>query len=172
MNESSFIVIDSVKKQPKIALMQGYWSEVDMASFFYEHNYDWVGNLLPDREIELYKSSFPEVELSQSSKNNHLRVADLVNSTAKDQYRLVDMPLQKYWCYTQSLQVVGLGRIRFVVCFSNPQKKGGFAAFVTNRLDWSPGKVIKHWTQQYPIPNLRFSKKVLSMPVLQECRAT
>lgn len=171
MNESGFIIIDSAKNQPKIALMQGYWSEIDMVGFFNERNYDWVGNLLPDREFEFYKSSFPTVEFSRPNENNCLRVADFVNSTLKAQYCSVNTPLQKYWCYTKSLQIVGLGRIRFVVYFSNPQKKGDFVAFATNRLDWSPSKIIQYWTQKYPIPILRFSRKVLSMSARQELQA-
>lgn len=171
MDESSFIIMDSVKNQPKVALMQGYWSEVDMVGYFNERNYDWVGSLLPDRELELYKSSFRNVGSSHRSKSNCLRVADLVKSTPKSQYCLVNTPLQTYWCYTQSLGIVGLGRIRFVVYFSNPQKKGDFVAFATNRLDWAPGEVLKHWTQKYPMPILRFSRKVLNMPAPQELQA-
>lgn len=171
MDGSSFIVMDSVKNQPKVALMQGSWSEIDMVGFFNERNYDWVGSLSPDREFELYKSSFPKVECSQPNKNSCLRVTDLVRSTPKAQYCLVNTPLQKYWCYTQSLQIVGLGRIRFFVYFSNPQKKGNFVAFATNRLDWPPSKILKLWTQKYPMPILRLSRKVLRLPACQELQA-
>jgi hypothetical protein len=171
MKTSNFFLLEPVANQSKTYLMDGRWVAPEMVDYCNERNYDWIGLLQADREIELYRLSLPRVKRLKHQKSCNLAISDLVKLTCQAPYQAIRVSQNTYWSYTCSLQVVGFGKVRFVVYFSNPQKKGSFIAFATNRLDWSASKILQHWMQHHAAPTLTSSKKVLKMPYLEGFQA-
>ena len=56
-----------------------------------------------------------------------------------------------YWCFTRSVRVPGLGKVRLVISFENPQLTGTYAVLLTNRTDWSAKKILATYLQRWPI---------------------
>lgn len=111
---------------------------------------DWVGLLQHDQKVEVDNLSLLGAEDSYTRKGNELAIADIVNLTLQFSYQKISVFQQQYWSYTCCFHMFGLGRIRFVVCFDNPDKSGPFNAYITNRLDWSATRVSKHFLQYHP----------------------
>ena len=171
MRTSNFVLLEPAANQSKICLMDGRWVAPEMVDYCNERNYDWIGLLQADREIELYRLSLPRVKRLKRQRSCNMAISDLVKLTCPAPYQDIRVSQHTYWSYTCSLQVVGFGKVRFVVYFDNPQKKGSFIAFVTNRLDWSARKILQHWTQHHSVLTLKPSQKVLKMPHLRGLQA-
>jgi len=171
MKTSNFVLIESVASQPKIYLMDGRWVAPEMVDYCNERNYDWIGLLQPDREIEIYRLSLPRVKRLRRQNLRNLAISDLVQLTCQAPYQDINVSQHTYWSYTCSLQVTGFGKVRFVVYFDNKQKEGSFMAFVTNRLDWSATKILQHWMQHHSVPTRKPSQKVLKMPLPRGLKA-
>ncbi|NEQ97256.1 MAG: hypothetical protein F6K30_11115 [Cyanothece sp. SIO2G6] len=122
-------------------------SVLDVLSERYD---DWVGLLQPDQKFEVDNFSVLGTEDLLAKKSNELAIADIVNVTRRFSYQKISVFQRQYWSYTCCFHVSGLGRIRFVVCFDNPNKVGAFSAFISNRLDWSATRVTKHFLQYHP----------------------
>jgi hypothetical protein len=171
MRTSNFVLLESVANQSKIYLMDGRWVAPEMVDYCNERNYDWIGLLQADREIELFRLSLPRVKRLKCQRSCNMAISDLVKLTCQAPYQDIRVSQHTYWSYTCSLQVVGFGKVRFVVYFDNPQKKGSFIAFVTNRLDWSASKILQHWMRHHGTPTFKTSQKVLKMPHLEGLQA-
>ncbi|MEM6866911.1 MAG: hypothetical protein AAF528_00805 [Cyanobacteria bacterium P01_C01_bin.121] len=171
MRTSNFILLEPVANQSNIYLMDGRWVAPEMVDYCNERNYDWIGLLQADREIELFRLSLPRVERLKCQQSCNLTISDLVKLTYQAPYQEIRVSQHIYWGYTCSLQVIGFGKVRFAVYFDNPQKKGSFMAFVTNRLDWSTSKILQHWMRHHAAPTLQISQKVLKIPHLKGLQA-
>ena len=69
----------------------------------------------------------------------------------RNAYRQVQLGEQNYWCFTRSLQVPGLGKVRLVISFENPELTGTYAVLLSNRTDWSAKKILASYLQRWPI---------------------
>ena len=66
-------------------------------------------------------------------------------------YRPVVIDDRNYWCFTLTVRLPALGKVRLVVSFDNPELKGTSALLVTNRLDWTVLRILKTYLQRWPI---------------------
>lgn len=106
---------------------------------------NWIGVLWPDWKIDSSGCSLAVVE-GEDVQSKELTLHQLISLTQQSRYEPVEIG-QEYWIHTRCLRVVGLGRLRLVLCFDNPQCIGECAVFATNRLDWSPRKILTQWLQ-------------------------
>jgi len=63
----------------------------------------------------------------------------------------VTLDEQTYWCFTLTVCLPGLGKVRLVISFANEQLSGTYAVLVTNRTDWSAQKIVRVYLQRWPI---------------------
>lgn len=162
---SSFFVVESVEDRSNVALMDGRWVAPEMVDYCDEQSYDWIGLLQADRKIELDRLGLPPtVSHLLSQKPHNIAVSALVKSTLELSYQRISLCQQAYWSYTHSLQIVGLGKVRFAIYFGNPKKLGISIVLVTNRLDWSTSKILTNWTRNHSVSALKFKERVLEMP--------
>lgn len=110
---------------------------------------NWIGTLDSSWEVDLSSCSLPDaMRLEICSIETYLTLRDLIPLTLQLGYEPVAIEQQRYWVYTICLRVSGLGRVRLVFSFDNPQLTGSCTVLATNRLDWSPRKVIEQSLQQ------------------------
>lgn len=164
MLTSSFVVTEPTSNQPRVALMDGRWLVPEIIDYCSDRDYDWIGLLPVDREIELDKFNLPRVNHPKFKRSCCLTTSEIVKSTFPAPYQAIKVCQKAYWSYTCSLQAVGFGKVRFAVYFDNPHKLGSFIALITNRLNWSTSRILKCWAQHYPISTLCTQRKILEIP--------
>lgn len=137
-----------------------------------EKNLDWISLLTNDWQLEIFNTALLGIEsFQQEWKLNVPSVENLVKLTQQVPYYPVIVADETYWSYTCCLQVAELGRVRFLVCFPDSEHCGKYAALITNRLDWSPRKVILQYIQLPIWPKLLESRAPLTIskrPSLQQ----
>jgi len=120
-----------------------------------ENGVDWIGCFPSGSELEVLNFSLLGVDtLNAVWRQDTLSVDKLVHLTQQAKHYPLRFADSVCWSYTCCLQVAGLGRVRLVVGRQYDSNGGEYAAFVTNRLDWSPRKVISQCLQLSPLPNL------------------
>ncbi len=112
---------------------------------------NWIGVLGLDWELDPSSCSRGTAE-SEEEKPRNLMLHQLIASTHSLRYEsIVIDQTQTYWVHTVCLRVVGLGRVRLVFCFDNPERIGECIVLATDRLDWSPRNVLTQWLQALPL---------------------
>lgn len=125
-----------------------HWLSAHQVDTLAEYSLDWISPLPNSWPIEVQNFSLLGVESFQNKRNRDPSSVDtLVQITQQADYYPVVAPNGTCWSYSCCLHLPELGRVRFVVCFQDSQRRGEYAAFVTNRLDWSPRKVIFQCSQ-------------------------
>lgn len=140
-----------------VTLFDRDWLTAQVIDSFTEtdHQQDWIGLLQHDWQLELYNLNLLGMKDENGSlKHSCLSVKDLVFLIRQVRYQPLIILHRQHWGYTCCLQIAGLGRVRLVVCFNNPQCFGRYAAFVTNCLDWSPRHIVAHWMRSRPATHL------------------
>jgi hypothetical protein len=129
-----------------IVLMDSQWLSPSVVDALAEAQQDWISFLQHTWEIELYSLSLLGIgNEANSLKHCRITVQEIISLTLQASYHCLIVLQDMYWCYTCCLEVVGLGRVRLVVCFNNSQRTGNPAVFLTNRLAWSPQTVLTYW---------------------------
>ncbi len=133
-------------------LMDSWYLSPDIVAALKEHQLDWVSLLKKNRKLEV--NSF--VLRAQGGQpitlpTPHIKVEELVPLIPSTAYRKVKVGDKSYWCFTRSLRVPGLGKVRLVISFENPELTGTYAVLVSNRTDWSAKKILATYLQRWPI---------------------
>ncbi len=58
---------------------------------------------------------------------------------------------QTYWCFTLTVRLPSLGKVRLVISFSNAALTGTYMVLVSNRLDWSAHQIIATYLLRWPV---------------------
>lgn len=133
-------------------LMDSWYLAPDIVAALGENQLDWVSLLKKNRKLEV-NSFVLRDELGQpmTLKAPHIKVEELVPLIPKNAYRRVKVADKFYWCFTRSLRIPGLGKVRLVISFEDPELTGTYAVLVSNRTDWSPKKILTTYLQRWPI---------------------
>lgn len=161
-NSSSCRQASERQNYSDVALFERDWLTTQFVDSLTDRQQDWIGLLQSNWTLELYNLNLLGIKDEKDNlKHSWLSVKELVFLIRETQYKPLIISHQQHWGYTCCLQIAGLGRVRLVVCFDNPQCFGRHVAFVTNRLDWSARHIISHWIQHRPATNL-YSKNFSS----------
>lgn len=115
----------------------------DLVDDLGEAQCNWIGMLHSNWEIDLTSFSLPgAVQHEGSFETAYLSIRELVSLTLQLGYEPVLIEQQTYWVYTVCLRVAGLGRVRLVFSFDTPHLTSECTVLATNRLDWSPRRII------------------------------
>lgn len=143
------------KPHSDVTLLERDWLTSEVIDSQIDQQQDWIGQLQPDWMLELYNLNLLGIkDENDSLKHSSLSVKELVFLIREAQYQPLTIFHQQHWGYSCCLQIASLGRVRLVVCFNNPKCFGRHAAFVTNRLDWSPRHIISQWLKHRVDTNL------------------
>ena len=136
-------------------LMDSWYLSPEIVAVLKEHKLDWVSLLKKNRNLEV--NSFvlrDEAGQPITLTGPHIKVEELVPIIPRNAYRKVQVGDQVYWCFTRSLQVPGLGKVRLVISFENPELTGTYAVLLSNRTDWSAQKILALLSQTLADRNL------------------
>lgn len=126
------------------------WLSAFQVDALAENKLDWISLLPNDWPLEIFNSSLLGVNNFREQWNLSFQsVKALVQITQEARYYPVIFTGETCWSYTCCLELAELGRVRFIVCFRDSARCGKYAALITNRLDWSPRKVISQCFQSY-----------------------
>lgn len=146
---------DNRQCSSEATLLDRDWFTTEVVDSLADRQQDWIGMLQDDWRLELYSLDSLGIQEEQgTSKHSCLSVADLVSLIHKMRYEPLTLAYQQHWGYTCCLQIAGLGRVRLVVYFNNSQCFGQHTVLVTNRLDWSPRRILAQWLQHRSATNL------------------
>ena len=93
--------------------MDSWYLAPDIVTALKEHHLDWVSLLKKNRKLEV--NSFvlrDEGGQPMTLKAPHIKVEELVPLIPRNAYRKVKVGDKSYWCFTRSLRVPGLGKVR------------------------------------------------------------
>jgi hypothetical protein len=80
----------------------------------------------------------------------YIAVEDLVPLIPAHAYRPVKAREQTYRCFTLTVRIPSLGKVRMVVSFEQESLTGCPVVLVTNRVDWSAAKIISLYLHRWP----------------------
>ena len=133
-------------------LMDSWYLAPDIVVTLKEHQLDWVSLLKKNRKLEV--NSFvlrDEGGQPITLTGPHIKVEELVPLIPRTAYRKVKVGEKSYWCFTRSLRIPGLGKVRKLISFENPELTGTYAVLLSNRTDWSAKKILASYLQRWPI---------------------
>ena len=80
----------------------------------------------------------------------HIAVEELVPLIPANAYRPIKVREDTYWCFTLTVRIPGVGKVRIVVSCEHESLTGRSVVLVTNRVDWSAAKIIRLYWQRWP----------------------
>jgi len=113
---------------------------------------DWVSLLKKNRNLETNSFVLRDVEGKPILlRGPHIQVQNLVPLIPHNAYKPVTIGGNTYWCFTFTVRIPGLGKVRLVVSFENAELTGTYVVLITNRLDWNAKRTIKTYLLRWPI---------------------
>ena len=93
--------------------MDSWYLAPDIVATMKEHQLDWVSLLKKNRKLEVHSFVLRD-EAGQpiTLTGPHIKVEELVPLIPANAYRKVKVGEKFYWCFTRSLRVPGLGKVR------------------------------------------------------------
>jgi DDE superfamily endonuclease len=80
----------------------------------------------------------------------HIAVEELVPLIPANAYRPIKVREDTYWCFTLTVRIPGVGKVRLVVSCEHESLTGRSVVLGTNRVDWSAAKIIRLYWQRWP----------------------
>jgi hypothetical protein len=135
-----------------IVLFDSWYLSERMVKHLKAAHKDWVSLLKKNRKVETNSFVLRDAQgKTVLFEKTHVQIQDLVPLIPANAYRAVDIDEQTYWCFTLTMRVSKLGKVRLVISFDNPDLQGPYAILVTNRLDWNVKRIIATYLQRWPI---------------------
>jgi hypothetical protein len=104
---------------------------------------DWISLLKTNRRLETASFHLRDANgWTLKLPGPHLAVAELVPLIPATAYRAVKVGEHTYWCFTLTVRIPSLGKVRIVVSCEHETLTGRQVVLVTNRLDWTAAKII------------------------------
>lgn len=142
-------VVEALPVLLPLVLIKGQALLPSLVDSLAEDKQDWMGIMQNNWEIDVDSLSLLGIQAElKKPKKIRLTIQDFVVLTRQNPCQSVEISQRSYWFYTCCLQVVGLGRVRAIISFDNPQKTGNFTVFCSNRLDFSPRSLLNRWFRE------------------------
>jgi hypothetical protein len=133
-------------------LMDSWYLSPELVEILAQYHKDWISLLKNNRKLEVASFSVRDEQgRAIRIKGAHIKVDALVGLLPPTAYKPITIGETTYYCFTKSVRIPSLGRVRIVICFSNPELTGTYAVLVTNRRDWTAKKILQRYLQRWPI---------------------
>ena len=133
-------------------LFDSWYLAEELISVLAELQKDWVSILKRNRNLET--NSFVLRDAAGDPlpcTGPHIKVEDLVPHVPASAYRPVTVGEQTYWCFTLTVRLPSVGKVRLVISFATADLTGTYVVLVTNRLDWSARQIIATYLLRWPV---------------------
>ncbi len=134
-----------------VLLFDGWYLSEELVKAAARRKKDWVSILKRNRKLEtnsfvLRDATGVPVTLAQP----HITVEHLVPHIPVAAYRPVTVGATTYWCFSLTVRIPTLGKVRLVISFANAELAGTYVVLITNRLDWNAHKIIATYLLRWP----------------------
>jgi hypothetical protein len=136
----------------QVVLVDSWFLSPEMVEALNRHHKDWVSLLKKNRNLESCSVTLRDEHGKVIPlKEPHIKVEELVPLIPKSAYKKFGVKGKEYYCFTLSLRIPSLGKVRIVISFDNPKLTGTYAVLVTNRTDWIAQQIVATYCQRWPI---------------------
>jgi SRSO17 transposase len=143
---------DERKLPFSVVLFDSWYLAEELLDVLAEVQKDWVSMLKRNRNLET--NSFVLRDAAGEPlgfAGPHIKVDDLVLHIPPSAYRAVTVGEQTYWCFTLTVRLPSLGKVRLVISFPTAEVTGTYVVLVSNRLEWSAHKIIATYLLRWPV---------------------
>jgi len=136
----------------KVALFDGWYLCPQVVDLLAEYERDYISILKRDRKIktdsfQLYGDKGEPIVFAETT----VQVKELVEHIPKSSFQEEKINDKSYWCFSISVTLATLGRVRIVVSYDNDELSGTYVVLVTGRTDWERKKILSTYLQRWPI---------------------
>jgi SRSO17 transposase len=144
-------------------LMDSWYLSSELVTFLKEKQKDWVSLLKRNRNLVVHSFQIKDAQGQPIVlPGEQIKVEELVPLIPANAYREVKLKGQRYWCFTRTVRISSIGKVRLLLSFDNPELSGNYAVLVTNRTDWSALEILSGYLQRWSIETFyRDSKQLL-----------
>jgi SRSO17 transposase len=135
-----------------VVLFDSWYLTKELVDILAELGKDWVSLLKRNRNLET--NSFvlrDEAGTPISFAGPHVKVEDLVARIPASAYRAVKVGDQSYWCFSLTVRLPSLGKVRLVISYATAELTGTYVVVVSNRLEWSAQQLIATYMLRWPV---------------------
>jgi DDE superfamily endonuclease len=134
-----------------VVVFDAWYLAEDLIQVLARRRKDWISLLKTNRLLETASFHLRDANgWTLKLPGPHLAVAELVPLIPATAYRAVKVGEHTYWCFTLTVRIPGLGKVRIVVSCEHETLTGRQVVLVTNRLDWTAAKIIGLYLQRWP----------------------
>jgi hypothetical protein len=134
-----------------VVLFDSWYLAEELVTVITDLKKDWVSILKKNRNLET--NSFVLRDATGEPlplKGPHIKAEDLVLLIPPNAYRTVTVEEKTYWCFTLTVRLPSLGKVRLVISFETAELTGTYVVLVTNRVDWGAKRIIATYLQRWP----------------------
>jgi DDE superfamily endonuclease len=134
-----------------VVVFDAWYLAEDLIQVLARRRKDWISVLKTNRLLETASFHLRDAHgWTLKLPGPHLAVEELVPLIPATAYRPVKVGEHTYWCFTLTVRIPTLGKVRIVVSFERESLTGRYVVLVTNRLDWTAAKIIGLYWQRWP----------------------
>jgi DDE superfamily endonuclease len=134
-----------------VVVFDAWYLAEDLIQVLARRRKDWISVLKTNRLLETASFHLRDANgWTLKLPGPHLAVEELVPLIPATAYRPVKVGEHTYWCFTLTVRIPTLGKVRIVVSFERESLTGRYVVLVTNRLDWTAAKIIGLYWQRWP----------------------
>jgi len=134
-----------------VVVFDAWYLAEDVVQVLARRRKDWISLLKTNRLLETASFHLRDANgWMLKLPSPHIAAEELVPLIPATAYRPVKVSDDTYWCFTLTVRIPGLGKVRIVVSFEHASLTGRYVLLVTNRLDWSAAKIISLYSQRWP----------------------
>lgn len=135
-----------------VVLFDSWYLAEELVLVLEEVEKDWVSILKRNRNLETNSFVLKDAAGEPISfEGPHIKVEELVAHIPASAYRAVRVGEQTYWCFTLTVRLPSLGKVRLVMSFATAELTGTYVVLVSNRLEWSAQQVIMTYMLRWPV---------------------
>jgi hypothetical protein len=134
-----------------VVVFDAWYLAEDLVRVLVRRRKDWISLLTTNRWLETASFQLRDVNgWALKLPSPHIAVEELVPLIPAQAYRAVKVGEYTSWCFTLTVRIPGLGKVRIVVSFERESVTGRQVVLVTNRVDWSAATIIGLYLQRWP----------------------
>jgi DDE superfamily endonuclease len=134
-----------------VVVFDTWYLAEDLVRVLARRRKDWISLLKKNRRLETASFHLRDANgWTLKLPGPHIAVEELVPLIPANAYSPVKISEDIYWCFTLTVRVPGLGKVRIVVSFEHESLTGRSVVLVTNRVDWNAAKIIRLYLQRWP----------------------
>ncbi|MBA3875235.1 MAG: transposase [Anaerolineae bacterium] len=133
-------------------LFDGWYLAPDFLAVLERLHKDWVSILKHNRNLETNSFRLRDADGNPIAFDEpQIKVEALVPYIPQQAYKPITVDGRIYYTFTMTVRMPSIGKVRIVVSFDNPERRGNYVVLVTNRTDCSALRIIATYLLRWPI---------------------